>query len=446
MAHIFISYASEDQGIADDVASDLKTRGAAVWFATREIERAGGPFVQRIEEGLAGASIVLVLWSRHAAASPWVQDERNAALAMRRTIGRNLRVVMARLDDIELPPLSAAELPLDLRDGGREKDALATLTSLAELLREGAIPSSKAARLHEAEVERKVAGGSALALVDGLISRRKPVAVLMSRQGGSTTFTRQLQAHLRQHMQGAEVFGVEVVCLPGEDVGAYLVRLRKLMQLDQRSDRYRVACLSGWSRAPVEHREALGRVLRAAMEGPGAQMLTLVAIGGYALYRARFDDQMSALNNTELIVLEDLGLEDVHALMRAVDARWSEQDARAVQRATGGHPMLVKRVLELALGPGGERAVERVLQDWAIDRWQRAFEVARRPPMSEARLRAEIGRLRKGSVSRATLDVAGPLPYLFYEGLTRLVGERYELRCSVVRSVLEDMLAGEIVA
>lgn len=79
MAHIFISYASEDRPRAKEVAIDLQALGWDVWW-DRELQ-AGKTFAGVIESEIKRAGCVLVLWSKASIASRWVRDEANEGLA-----------------------------------------------------------------------------------------------------------------------------------------------------------------------------------------------------------------------------------------------------------------------------------------------------------------------------------------------------------------------------
>ena len=77
MADVFISYARVNREAAAGLARRLEAEGLSVWW-DREI--AGGEnFSRRIEEELAAARAVVVLWSRAAAQSDWVRDEAATA-------------------------------------------------------------------------------------------------------------------------------------------------------------------------------------------------------------------------------------------------------------------------------------------------------------------------------------------------------------------------------
>jgi hypothetical protein len=79
VAHIFISYASEDRARAKEVAIDLQALGWDVWW-DRELQ-AGKTFAGVIESEIKRSGCVLVLWSKASIASRWVRDEANEGLA-----------------------------------------------------------------------------------------------------------------------------------------------------------------------------------------------------------------------------------------------------------------------------------------------------------------------------------------------------------------------------
>ena len=78
MAHIFLSYASEDRDRARAIAVDLEALGWAVWWDHRL--QAGKTFAGVIESEIKKAGCVLVLWSKASISSRWVRDEANEGL------------------------------------------------------------------------------------------------------------------------------------------------------------------------------------------------------------------------------------------------------------------------------------------------------------------------------------------------------------------------------
>jgi hypothetical protein len=95
LSSVFISYAREDHAEAQSVAEALNARAVSV-FWDRTIPT-GRSFEAVIEEAMASAKAVVVLWSRHSVQSEWVRAE--AAEGARRGI-----LVPAALDG-ESPPL-----------------------------------------------------------------------------------------------------------------------------------------------------------------------------------------------------------------------------------------------------------------------------------------------------------------------------------------------------
>lgn len=73
MADIFISYASEDRDRARSVADALSARGWSVWW-DRQIPL-GKSFDEVIEQQIAAAKCVIVLWSAVSVAKEWVRNE-----------------------------------------------------------------------------------------------------------------------------------------------------------------------------------------------------------------------------------------------------------------------------------------------------------------------------------------------------------------------------------
>jgi len=73
MSDIFISYAREDRGRAEQLARVFEQQGWTVWW-DRELF-AGHVFSKEIAGALTGAKAVIVLWSQSSVASNWVKDE-----------------------------------------------------------------------------------------------------------------------------------------------------------------------------------------------------------------------------------------------------------------------------------------------------------------------------------------------------------------------------------
>ena len=78
MADIFISYASEDQAVAAQLARAIESLGWTVWWDRRL--RSGTDFAKEIGDQLECSRCVIVLWSGSSIASHWVRDEASEGL------------------------------------------------------------------------------------------------------------------------------------------------------------------------------------------------------------------------------------------------------------------------------------------------------------------------------------------------------------------------------
>lgn len=70
----FISYSSKDQDFADRLYADLQSSGVRCWFAPKDIP-IGAKFRDAIEEGIRERERVLLILSKHAVSSRWVEKE-----------------------------------------------------------------------------------------------------------------------------------------------------------------------------------------------------------------------------------------------------------------------------------------------------------------------------------------------------------------------------------
>lgn len=94
MSDVFISYARENRDKAELLANSLVSRGLSVWW-DRQISP-GKAYDRVIEEQLATAKCVIVLWSKYSVASDWVRAEAEE--------GRNQGILIpAMLDESRMP-------------------------------------------------------------------------------------------------------------------------------------------------------------------------------------------------------------------------------------------------------------------------------------------------------------------------------------------------------
>jgi hypothetical protein len=80
MANIFISYRRSDIQKAEQLASEIRNAGHQVWFDEWNISL-GDSIVGRMNEGLEGATYVVVCYSSSGITSPWMSREWMSALA-----------------------------------------------------------------------------------------------------------------------------------------------------------------------------------------------------------------------------------------------------------------------------------------------------------------------------------------------------------------------------
>jgi hypothetical protein len=84
MPDLFLSYARDDQEIARHFAENFRREGFGVWWD--QALNPGEAFDQVTEEALAGASAVIVLWSKKSVSSRWVRAEATQANASHRLL------------------------------------------------------------------------------------------------------------------------------------------------------------------------------------------------------------------------------------------------------------------------------------------------------------------------------------------------------------------------
>jgi TIR domain/Pentapeptide repeats (8 copies) len=93
----FISYSSKDQKFADRLHADLQNKGVRCWFAPHDMP-IGAKIIDAIDEAIRLRDKVLLVLSRNAIESDWVEDEVIKAFAEERT-RKQLVLFPIRLDD-----------------------------------------------------------------------------------------------------------------------------------------------------------------------------------------------------------------------------------------------------------------------------------------------------------------------------------------------------------
>jgi tetratricopeptide (TPR) repeat protein len=101
---VFLSYSSKDAAFTDGLEADLKAAGATVY---RVSASESGDFQKRINDALAACEWVVLVLTKDALASPWVEQEINAAIRLKNQ-GRIRGVLPVQAGSVninDLPPL-----------------------------------------------------------------------------------------------------------------------------------------------------------------------------------------------------------------------------------------------------------------------------------------------------------------------------------------------------
>ena len=103
MTRVFLSHSSHDKDVVENIANDLRDAEIDVWFDAWSI-LAGHSLTTEIQKGLEGSDFVVLILSKDAVASGWVEKEWQSQVG-REAETRGVRVIPARLDDSNVPTL-----------------------------------------------------------------------------------------------------------------------------------------------------------------------------------------------------------------------------------------------------------------------------------------------------------------------------------------------------
>jgi hypothetical protein len=134
----FISYSSKDQEFAERLHADLQNKGVRCWFAPHDMA-IGAKIIDAIDEAIRLRDKVLLILSRNAIESDWVEDEVIKAFAEERT-RKQLVLFPVRLDDVVMETTEAWAGKLrdnrNIGDFRRWKDHDAYQKALERVLRD----------------------------------------------------------------------------------------------------------------------------------------------------------------------------------------------------------------------------------------------------------------------------------------------------------------------
>jgi len=110
---LFLSHSTKDKAFVEKLAAELRANGVEPWHCEVDIEH-GDNFVAKIEEGLKGSDLVVLVLSPEAVASAWTQEEWTAVRA-REVADSRIRLGVVLLRDCEVPELLRAKHRFDGR-------------------------------------------------------------------------------------------------------------------------------------------------------------------------------------------------------------------------------------------------------------------------------------------------------------------------------------------
>ncbi|HUV81599.1 MAG TPA: toll/interleukin-1 receptor domain-containing protein, partial [archaeon] len=96
MSDIFLSYKSEDRAKAQIIAEALERNGYSVWWD--RVIPPGRTFDKVIEEELAAANCMVILWSEESVKSEWVRTEASE--------GKRRKILIPVLIEDVTPPFA----------------------------------------------------------------------------------------------------------------------------------------------------------------------------------------------------------------------------------------------------------------------------------------------------------------------------------------------------
>lgn len=106
---VFLSFAFEDEKLAERIARALNDKGIDTWWAGWCIA-AGDSIRQKIDEGLSGCTHFIVLLTPRSVTKPWVLQEMDAGLVRKLSSGTKFIVLRSDLSPAALPPLLQGSL------------------------------------------------------------------------------------------------------------------------------------------------------------------------------------------------------------------------------------------------------------------------------------------------------------------------------------------------
>lgn len=105
MANVFISHRGADVPPAERLAQEIRNAGHQVWLDEWELN-IGDSIIGKMNEGLSGATYVVLCLSAQGVDAPWISREWMSALA-RQLNGHSVKLLPARLTGGDPPAILA---------------------------------------------------------------------------------------------------------------------------------------------------------------------------------------------------------------------------------------------------------------------------------------------------------------------------------------------------
>ena len=110
---VFISYNHQDSEFVDKLAMSLISHNVKVWKDEWQIS-VGDSIINKIQDGLEGASYICVVFSNNSIRSEWVKREINAGL-LKEIEDKKITILPVVIDDCKIPLLLRDKLYADFR-------------------------------------------------------------------------------------------------------------------------------------------------------------------------------------------------------------------------------------------------------------------------------------------------------------------------------------------
>ncbi|NOU17231.1 MAG: toll/interleukin-1 receptor domain-containing protein [Bacteroidales bacterium] len=111
--NVFISHSSKDKLFADKLVKDLTKVGVPVWYDKFDIQL-GDSIPGKINEGISNSKHFIIILSKNATNSKWVNEELNAALIKQINLTGTF-IIPLLLEDCDVPPLLSHRAFADFR-------------------------------------------------------------------------------------------------------------------------------------------------------------------------------------------------------------------------------------------------------------------------------------------------------------------------------------------